>query len=150
MTRTVNLIFTDNYPTEAPRAFTSPPLFHPNVYPSGEICTTFLTSGWLADYSISDILLALQAVFVDPNPLSPANANAYALFINDREAYESKMKEIAGEFSVEKRGGMKCYSTAELKSRFMGDTTCAAESITNLENDKALVNATPTTICLTD
>jgi ubiquitin-protein ligase len=73
-----------------------PPLFHPNVYPSGTVCLSILNEeeGWKPAITIKQILLGVQDLLDDPNPDSPAQADAYNLYRKDRAAYESKVKRI--------------------------------------------------------
>lgn len=73
-----------------------PPLFHPNVYPSGTVCLSILNEeeGWKPAITIKQILLGIQDLLNDPNPESPAQADAYNLFKKDKVAYEKKIKQI--------------------------------------------------------
>ena len=73
-----------------------PPLFHPNVYPSGTVCLSILNEeeGWKPAITIKQILLGIQELLNEPNPESPAQADAYNLFKKDRPAYERKVKSI--------------------------------------------------------
>lgn len=43
------------------------------------------------------MLLGIQDLLNDPNPDSPAQADAYNLFKRDRQAYEKKVKAIVKE-----------------------------------------------------
>ncbi|KAK4974763.1 SUMO conjugating enzyme Hus5 [Elasticomyces elasticus] len=76
-----------------------PPLFHPNVYPSGTVCLSILNEeeGWKPAITIKEILIGIQALLNEPNPESPAQAEAYNLFKKDRKAYEQKIKHIVKE-----------------------------------------------------
>ncbi len=76
-----------------------PPLFHPNVYPSGTVCLSILNEeeGWKPAITIKQILLGIQDLLDDPNPESPAQAEAYNLFKKDRQAYDKKVKHIVKE-----------------------------------------------------
>jgi LSD1 subclass zinc finger protein len=65
------------YPLQAPSATIKTPIFHPNVYPSGQIC---LGGKWLPTESL-DLLVKriIQIVTFDPsvlNETSPANGGA--------------------------------------------------------------------------
>jgi ubiquitin-conjugating enzyme E2 I len=73
-----------------------PPLFHPNVYPSGTVCLSILNEeeGWKPAITIKQILLGIQELLDSPNPDSPAQADAYNLFKKDRVAYEVKIKRV--------------------------------------------------------
>lgn len=73
-----------------------PPLFHPNVYPSGTVCLSILNEeeGWKPAITIKEILLGVQSLLDEPNPESPAQADAYNLFKKDRAAYEKKIRQV--------------------------------------------------------
>ncbi|KAI9801352.1 MAG: SUMO conjugating enzyme Hus5 [Sarcosagium campestre] len=77
----------------------TPPLFHPNVYPSGTVCLSILNEeeGWKPAITIKQILLGIQDLLDDPNPESPAQAEAYNLFKKDRAGYERRIKHIVRE-----------------------------------------------------
>ena len=79
-----------------------PPLFHPNVYPSGTVCLSILDEekDWRPAITVKQILLGIQViifvVFVyslvlflqdllnDPNIKDPAQAEAYTCFCQNR------------------------------------------------------------------
>jgi ubiquitin-conjugating enzyme E2 I len=77
----------------------TPPLFHPNVYPSGTVCLSILNEdeGWKPAITIKQILLGIQDLLNDPNPDSPAQADAYNLFKKDKVAYERKVRHLVKE-----------------------------------------------------
>ncbi|KAK3216435.1 hypothetical protein GRF29_8g3254506 [Pseudopithomyces chartarum] len=87
------------YPTKPPKCKFSPPLFHPNVYPSGTVCLSILNEeeGWKPAITIKEILLGIQSLLDEPNPESPAQADAFNLFKKDRQAYEKKVRSIVKE-----------------------------------------------------
>lgn len=74
-----------------------PPLFHPNVYPSGTICLSILNEeeGWRPAITIKQILMGIQDLLDEPNPDSPAQSDAYQLFISDKERYKRRIREEA-------------------------------------------------------
>lgn len=76
-----------------------PPLFHPNVYPSGTVCLSILNEeeGWKPAITIKEILLGIQFLLDEVNPDSPAQADAYNLFKKDRVAYERKVRMVVKE-----------------------------------------------------
>jgi ubiquitin-conjugating enzyme E2 I len=84
--------------TRTPGKFV-PPLFHPNVYPSGTVCLSILNEeeGWKPAINIKEILLGIQSLLDEPNPESPAQADAFNLFKKDKAAYERKVKQIVKE-----------------------------------------------------
>lgn len=78
----------------------TPPLFHPNVYPSGTVCLSILDEekSWKpaitikqvrsptsisvrsADPTWKQILLGIQDLLTDPNVNDPAQSDAYTMF----------------------------------------------------------------------
>ncbi|KYK58337.1 ubiquitin-conjugating enzyme E2-18 kDa [Drechmeria coniospora] len=120
----LNIIFPDEYPTKPPKCEPGvpcnrprpawhpatrrrtttdespgkffPPLFHPNVYPSGTVCLSILNEeeAWKPAITVKQILLGIQDLLNDPNPESPAQAEAYNLFKRDRAEYEKRVKRV--------------------------------------------------------
>ena len=94
---TVTMEFSDDYPSKPPKCKFQPPLFHPNVYPSGRICLSIINEdeGWRPAITIKQMLLGIQDLLDTPNPNSPAQTDAYQLYIRDRAAYSRRVKEEA-------------------------------------------------------
>ena len=90
------LIFPKEYPTEPPTAKFTPPIFHPNVYTSGEVCLTILHShSWFGGTSVADIVMALQRFLIEPNADDPANTDAGLMIKGSRKEYEDKVRKYA-------------------------------------------------------
>ena len=66
----------EDYPSKPPKCKFVPPLFHPNVYPSGTICLSILNEeeGWRPAITIKQMLLGIQDLLDTPNPNSPAQS----------------------------------------------------------------------------
>ena len=54
--------------------------FHPNIYPSGTVCLSILNEdeGWRPSITVKQILLGIQELLDNPNPMSPAQSGARA------------------------------------------------------------------------
>lgn len=78
----LRMIFKDDYPTSPPKCKFEPPLFHPNVYPSGTVCLSLLDEekDWRPAITIKQILLGIQDLLNEPNIKDPAQAEAYTIF----------------------------------------------------------------------
>ncbi|KAJ8473569.1 hypothetical protein ONZ45_g10047 [Pleurotus djamor] len=89
----LNMAFPEDYPSKPPKCKFTPPLFHPNVYPSGTVCLSILDEekGWKPAITIKQDLLD------DPNIGDPAQSDAYTMFKNDKVAYEKRVKAQARE-----------------------------------------------------
>ncbi|KAK9369272.1 ubiquitin-conjugating enzyme/RWD-like protein [Lipomyces kononenkoae] len=94
--------FPEEYPTKPPKCKFAPNFWHPNVYPSGTVCLSILNEdeGWKPAITIKQILLGIQNLLDDPNPDSPAQADAFNAFKKDKTLYERKVKLQAKEYAV--------------------------------------------------
>ncbi|CAN0424173.1 unnamed protein product [Pylaiella littoralis] len=90
----VTMEFTEDYPSKPPKCKFVPPLFHPNVYPSGTICLSILDEdeGWRPAITIKQMLLGIHDLFDTPNPNSPAQSEAYQLFVTNKEEYKRRVR----------------------------------------------------------
>ena len=95
--------FSEDYPGKPPKVrfhqVNGRVLFHPNVYPSGTVCLSILNEDedWKPSITIKQILLGVQDLLDNPNALSPAQAEPYNLFTNNREEYIRRVKVQADE-----------------------------------------------------
>ena len=99
------MTFKDDYPSTPPKVKFVPPLFHPNVYPSGTVCLSLLDEekDWRPAITIKQILLGMfccrcccfcchyqfllpgiQDLLNDPNIKDPAQAEAYTCYCQNR------------------------------------------------------------------
>ena len=74
-----------------------PPLFHPNVYPSGTICLSILNEeeGWRPAITLKQVLIGIQDLLDDPNPQSPAQSDAYNLYMHNKTEYRRRVRQEA-------------------------------------------------------
>lgn len=74
-----------------------PPLFHPNVYPSGTICLSILNEeeGWRPAITMKQVLMGIQDLLDTPNPDSPAQSEAFQLYQNNRTEYRRRVRQEA-------------------------------------------------------
>ena len=98
----VSMEFTEDYPSKPPKCKFTPPLFHPNVYPSGTICLSILNEeeDWRPGITIKQMLVGIQDLLDTPNPDSPAQSEAYQLFMADRSAYAAKVRKEAKKYEA--------------------------------------------------
>jgi ubiquitin-conjugating enzyme E2 I len=80
----------------------TPPLFHPNVYPSGTVCLSILNEeeGWRPGINIRQILTGIQDLLDEPNPDSPAQSEAFNLYVKDRPKYKRRVQEEARKYAA--------------------------------------------------
>lgn len=85
--------FTEEYPTKPPSIKFITNMFHPNIYGDGRICLDILTNQWSPIYDVHTVLTSIQSLLSDPNPDSPANAEAARLYTENVQEYYKRVKE---------------------------------------------------------
>lgn len=132
----LRMIFKEDYPITPPKCKSTafgfaveenfycvgkfePPLFHPNVYPSGTVCLSILDENkdWKPAITIKQLLLGIQDLLIQPNPDDPAQAEAYQCYMQvlivlsrtsqprlsfcrqNKAAYEKRVLEQARQFA---------------------------------------------------
>lgn len=97
---TLDIHFPDTYPMGPPLVVFTPALFHPNIYPNGTVCLDLLTpQGWNPQYTVAHVLVNVQTLLCNPNPTSPAQVEAFNLYVNDHAKYEQVVRQIALQFT---------------------------------------------------
>jgi ubiquitin-conjugating enzyme E2 I len=80
----------------------TPPLYHPNVYPSGTVCLSILNEdSWKPTLTVREILLGIQDLLDNPNLESPAQAEAYEALKSNKTDYEKKVRQWLNMHAVE-------------------------------------------------
>eukprot|EP01147_Barroeca_monosierra_P001435 gene1435-4595_t len=94
------LKFPRDYPHSPPKMKFTSRLFHPNVYPDGNVCISILhppgddpvgyetaAERWSPVQSVDKVLLSVVSLLAEPNDESPANVDAAKKWRNDREGF---------------------------------------------------------------
>lgn len=91
---TFSLVFSfdENYPQHPPIVTFVSEMFHPNIYPNGDLCLDILKSRWTPSYDIEGLLLSIQSLLNDPNTKSPANPEAAKLYLEKPEEYKIRVR----------------------------------------------------------
>jgi ubiquitin-conjugating enzyme E2 G2 len=107
---TATVTFPSSYPLDPPKVVFSPPILHPNMYPSGgpkagEVCISILHAGrdafgyeraderWSPVQSLQTVLLSIQSMLGDANIESPADVDAAVMMKKRPEEYKRKIRE---------------------------------------------------------
>ncbi|TKR77921.1 hypothetical protein L596_018810 [Steinernema carpocapsae] len=96
----LRMIFKDDFPSTPPKCRFEPPLFHPNVYPSGTVCLSLLDENkdWKPSISIRQLLLGIQDLLNNPNIQDPAQGEAYQIYCQNRAEYDKRIRKQASQF----------------------------------------------------
>ncbi|KAI5282467.1 Ubiquitin-conjugating enzyme E2 15 [Ascosphaera acerosa] len=101
-----SLSFPQEYPLLPPKMKFETPMFHPNVYPSGEVCISILhapgedrwgyesaAERWSPVQTPETILISVISMLGSPNDESPANVEAAKLWREDEKAFKRKARQ---------------------------------------------------------
>ncbi|KNH09479.1 ubiquitin--protein ligase hus5 [Perkinsela sp. CCAP 1560/4] len=93
----LRITFPEEYPSKPPKCQFDPVLFHPNIYPSGTVCLSLLNEekDWRPSITLKQILLAIQHLLTNENPLDPAQREPYELYTKNKDEYFRRVKEQA-------------------------------------------------------
>ncbi|EJU03658.1 ubiquitin-conjugating enzyme [Dacryopinax primogenitus] len=104
------LTFPTDYPLSPFKMKFDPAIFHPNIYPNGEVCISILhTPGddphmyelsserWSPVQSIEKVVLSVISMLAEPNLESGANIDCCKLYRDDRSEYERRVKQMIRE-----------------------------------------------------
>lgn len=91
----LRITFSERYPDKPPRVRFTSDMWHPNVYSDGTLCMDIIQDQWSPVHSVATLLTSIQSLLTDPNCASPANPEAAQLYLNDRPAYNKKVRRIA-------------------------------------------------------
>ncbi|CAI2383113.1 unnamed protein product [Moneuplotes crassus] len=91
--------FPEEFPNKPPKCQFSPPLPHPNIYPSGTVCLSILSEDedWKPSITIPTILKGIQELLDNPNLESPAQLQAFEDYRKDPKKYEENIKKYVEE-----------------------------------------------------
>ncbi|CAL0323793.1 unnamed protein product [Lupinus luteus] len=94
----ITLVFNENYPSQAPMCKFPYGFLHPNVYTDGRVCLSILDHDWKPEITVKQILVGIQILLNDPNPVSPANSLFTNLFVQYRDEYKRQVREQAKKY----------------------------------------------------
>jgi len=95
----LELEFPADYPINPPRCVFTPPIFHPNVFPSGKVSLSLIEKDWVPQITVKQILLGIQILLNDPNFQEPAQVEAFVVHSQGQHLYDERIKEQTQSFT---------------------------------------------------
>eukprot|EP00878_Enallax_costatus_P005684 GHUV01005961.1.p1 GENE.GHUV01005961.1~~GHUV01005961.1.p1 ORF type:complete len:160 (+),score=7.96 GHUV01005961.1:240-719(+) len=97
----LSIVFSEEYPTKPPMCKFPAGFFHPNVYPSGQVCLSIINEygDWKPSITIKAILLGIQELLNNPNVKSPAQGHCNQMFMLKRAEYDKMIKQQAKKYT---------------------------------------------------
>lgn len=92
--------FTKDYPFNPPKIKFEEKVFHPNIYSDNSVCLDIISMKWSPSLTIKDVLNGLKQLFDNPNPNSPANPDAGALYSKTMDKYQKEVKKCNDKFHL--------------------------------------------------
>ncbi|KAF9939197.1 Ubiquitin-conjugating enzyme E2 15 [Mortierella antarctica] len=102
------MTFPVDYPLMPPKLKFTSDMYHPNVYPSGEVCISILhppgedkygyeqaNERWTPVHTVETILVSVISMLSSPNDESPANIDAAKEWRENYPAYKKKVQRLA-------------------------------------------------------
>ncbi|RKO96298.1 hypothetical protein CXG81DRAFT_13407 [Caulochytrium protostelioides] len=102
-----HLSFPQDYPLNPPKMTFVSPMFHPNVYPNGEVCISILhppgddkygyetaAERWLPIHTVETIIVSVISMLSSPNDESPANIEAAKVWRDDPADFKKRCRRI--------------------------------------------------------
>ncbi|XP_066343689.1 SUMO-conjugating enzyme SCE1-like [Miscanthus floridulus] len=91
----LTLHFPEDYPSSPPVCKFPAGFFHVNVYPTGAVCLSILSSAWKASVTVRQILIGIQDLLDNPNPASAAQDICFRLYKKDMPKYKDHVRQQA-------------------------------------------------------
>lgn len=91
---TLNISFPSKYPSKPPHITCATKVWHPNIsLHTGAICLEILEEKYSAEIDLKEILLSIMKLSCCPNTSDPINRNAAQQYDDDREKFDTEVKE---------------------------------------------------------
>ncbi|XP_073001855.1 SUMO-conjugating enzyme SCE1-like [Typha latifolia] len=92
--------FDEDYPSKPPKCNFPPGFFHPNVFPSGQVCLSILSRGWSPAITVKQILVGVQELLDNPNPNDPAFSDCIKVYRENIDEYKRRIREQAKKYPI--------------------------------------------------
>ena len=96
----LEIVLSQDYPTKAPNVKFVTPIQHLNVNATGDICLDILKDNWSSAQNIISIVKSISLLLSYPNPDDPFNAELAMLYRDNKDTYESTVKQHCNKYKI--------------------------------------------------
>ncbi|CAO2036207.1 unnamed protein product [Urochloa humidicola] len=96
----VTLQFSEYYPDRPPTCKFPAGFFHLNVYDTGAVCLSILGDAWNPSITVWKILVCIQDLLDNPNPISPAQRIISRIFEKNLPEYKKRVRQQAKQYTL--------------------------------------------------
>ncbi|MFD8291098.1 ubiquitin-conjugating enzyme E2 [Streptomyces lavendulae] len=96
----VSIAFPADYPFKPPAIMFTTAVFHPNVAADGRVVLDILRDKWSPALTVEKALIAVEVLLAEARPYDPVNAEAAALYVEDRDAYDRQAREWTSRYAA--------------------------------------------------
>lgn len=80
------------FPHEPPKVKCKQKIYHPNIDIEGNVCLNILREDWKPVLNLNAVIVGLQYLFLEPNPLDPLNKEAAEDLKNSKEMFARNVR----------------------------------------------------------
>lgn len=77
------------YPLKPPKVTFRTKVYHPNIDDLGNICVNILKDNWSPVLTISQVLLSISSLFLDPNPGDPLKPDVAKQYMENKNLFNN-------------------------------------------------------------
>jgi ubiquitin-conjugating enzyme E2 D/E len=97
----VDIACSNGYPFKPPQYRMLTKMYHPNISSNGEISMSILNRDWNPILGIGKVLLSISSILDTPSMEDPINLEAAQCFREDREKYNSLVRQYTSDYAKE-------------------------------------------------
>lgn len=96
----LHIVFTDEYPLKPPNVKFVTPIQHVNINAHGDICLDIIKNKWSCKLNMTNVLLSIVSLLIDPNSSDPFNSELASLYTTNIDEYTKYIIDHCSKFAT--------------------------------------------------